>query len=131
MTICILCNMAVDRYNSLMEVSGQGGGGMAELFESLMVISFGVSWPMNIIRAYKGRTAKGTSIIFLSCIELGYISSIIWKLLTGDMQAFFAGDITKYGCFFYLLNAVMVFIAIVIFFKNKALDIKEKEANNV
>jgi len=123
--------MAVTRYNSLMEVSRQGGGGMAELFESLMVISFGVSWPMNIIRAYKGRTAKGTSIIFLSCIELGYISSIIWKLLTGDMQAFFAGDITKYGCFFYLLNAVMVFIAIVIFFKNKALDIKEKEANNV
>jgi hypothetical protein len=104
---------------------------MAELFETLMVISFGVSWPMNIMRAYKGRTAKGTSIIFLMCIELGYISSIIWKLLTGDMQAFFTGDMSKYGCFFYLLNAIMVLIAIIIFFKNKAIDSKEKEINNV
>lgn len=104
---------------------------MAELFETLMVISFGVSWPMNIIRAYKGQTAKGTSIMFLSCIELGYISSIIWKLLTGDMQAFFTGDITKYGCFFYLLNAFMVLIAIIIFFRNKALDRKENGVSNV
>lgn len=95
---------------------------MAELFESLMVISFGLSWPMNIIRAYKGRTAKGTSLLFLICIEFGYISSIIWKLLTGDMQAFFTGDFTKYGCFFYLLNALMVAIAIFIYFRNKAID---------
>ncbi len=104
---------------------------MAELFETLMVVSFGVSWPMNIMRAYKGRTAKGTSIIFLICIEFGYISSIIWKLLTRDMQAFFTGDFTKYGCFFYLLNAFMVFIAIMIFFRNKTLDSKENEIYNV
>lgn len=100
---------------------------MAELFESLMVISFGISWPMNILKAYKGRTAKGTSIVFLCCIEFGYISSIIWKSLTGDIQAFFAGDMSKYGCFFYLLNAIMVMIAIMIYFKNKALDRKEIE----
>jgi len=76
------------------------------------------------MKAYKGRTTKGTSIIFLCCIELGYISAIIWKLLTGDMQAFFSGDITKYGCFFYLLNTLMVFIAIIIYVRNKA---KERE----
>ncbi|WOO37899.1 hypothetical protein R2R35_05190 [Anaerocolumna sp. AGMB13020] len=95
---------------------------MEELFETLMVISFGLSWPMNIIKAFQGRTAKGTSLIFLSCIEFGYICSIIWKLLSGDMQAMFSGDITKYGCFFYLLNALMVLIAIIIFYRNKALD---------
>ena len=104
---------------------------MAELFEALMVISFGVSWPINIIRAYKGRTTKGTSIIFLGLVEFGYISSIIWKLLTGDMQAFFAGNMTKYGCFFYLLNAVMILIAIFVFFRNKALDRKGNVINNV
>jgi hypothetical protein len=98
---------------------------MAELFESLMVISFGVSWPMNIFRAYKGRTAKGTSVFFLYCIEFGYISGIIMKLLTGDMQAFFSGDLSKYGCFFYILNALMVFIAILIYIRNKGLDKRE------
>jgi hypothetical protein len=101
--------------------------GMAELFESLMVISFGVSWPLNILRAYKGRTAKGTSIFFLGCIEFGYISAVVWKLLTGDMQAFFMGDFTKYGCFFYILNALMVLIAILIYIRNKALDRKEND----
>ncbi len=95
---------------------------MEELFETLMVISFGVSWPMNIIKAYQGRTAKGTSLIFLCCIEFGYMCSIIWKIISGDMQALFSGDITKYGCFFYLLNALMVLIAIIIFYRNKALD---------
>ena len=104
---------------------------MAELFEAVMVISFGVSWPMNIIRAYKAKTAKGTSIIFLGLVEFGYISSIIWKLLTGDMQALFGGDFTKYGCFFYLLNAIMIFIAILIYFKNKTLDRMEDKLNNV
>lgn len=100
---------------------------MSELFETLMVISFGVSWPMNIMKAYKGRTTKGTSIFFLSCIEFGYISAIIWKSLTGDMQAFFLGNFSKYGCFFYILNAVMVFIAILIYFRNKVIDKRETE----
>jgi len=100
---------------------------VAELFETLMVISFGLSWPMNIIKAYKGRTIKGTSLFFLCCIEFGYISAIIWKLLTGDMQAFFFGDLSKYGCFFYILNALMVSIAILIYIRNKALDHRESE----
>ena len=95
---------------------------MEELFESFMVISFGLSWPMNIIRAYKGRTARGTSLFFLCCIEFGYISAIIWKLLSGDIQAFFRGNFSRYGCFFYLLNALMVFGAILVYFRNRRLD---------
>lgn len=94
----------------------------AELFESIMVICFGISWPMNIVRAYRGRTAKGTSIFFLACIEFGYLSAIIWKLITGDMQAFFLGNLSKYGCFFYIINAIMVFLAILIYIRNKAHD---------
>lgn len=101
---------------------------MAELFESIMVISFGVSWPLNILRAWRGRTARGTSIFFLACIEIGYLSAIVWKLLTGDMQAFFTGDFSKYGCFFYLLNAAMVLAAIFIYVRNHCLD-KEAQKN--
>ena len=31
---------------------------MAELFEILMIVSFGASWPMNVIKSYKPRTTK-------------------------------------------------------------------------
>lgn len=31
---------------------------MAELLEILMIVSFGASWPMNVIKSYKARTAK-------------------------------------------------------------------------
>ncbi len=32
---------------------------MAELLEITMIVCFGVSWPVNVIKSYKARTAKG------------------------------------------------------------------------
>ena len=29
---------------------------MAEIFEIIMIVSFGASWPMNVIKSYKART---------------------------------------------------------------------------
>ena len=43
---------------------------MAEFLETLMIVSFGASWPMNVIRSYKARTAKGKSLSFLLLILL-------------------------------------------------------------
>ena len=54
---------------------------MAEIFEIGMVLCFGASWPFNVIRAYKARTAKGTSLLFTLLIEIGYISAIIGKFI--------------------------------------------------
>ena len=44
---------------------------MAEIFEVVMIVSFGVSWPLNVIKAYKARTAKGKSLAFLLLILFG------------------------------------------------------------
>ena len=38
---------------------------IAELFEILMIVSFGLSWPMNVLKSYRARTAKGKSLPFL------------------------------------------------------------------
>ena len=32
---------------------------MAQVFETLMLICFGVSWPFNISKSLRSRTAKG------------------------------------------------------------------------
>ena len=37
---------------------------LASIFETLMILSFGVSWPMSIIRSYRSRSTKGKSIFF-------------------------------------------------------------------
>ena len=37
---------------------------MADFFELLMIVCFGVSWPLNIYKAWKARTTKGSSVPF-------------------------------------------------------------------
>lgn len=38
---------------------------MAEFLEACMVVLFGLSWPLNIMKSLKARTAKGKSLPFL------------------------------------------------------------------
>ncbi len=37
---------------------------MAELFEIFMIVAFGASWPMNVIKSLKSGTAKGKALFF-------------------------------------------------------------------
>ena len=46
---------------------------MSELLEMVMIISFGASWPMNVIKSRKKRSTQGKSLTFL-VIEFGAIS---------------------------------------------------------
>ncbi|MEG1820321.1 MAG: hypothetical protein RR911_07905 [Oscillospiraceae bacterium] len=86
---------------------------MPELFEAIMVISFGVSWPISIAKSYTSRTAKGKSVAFLFLILFGYVCGIISKIL--------ADNIT-YVFIFYVLNLVLVSIDLILYFRNTKLD---------
>jgi bacteriorhodopsin len=86
---------------------------MGQLFEALMVISFGVSWPANIIKSYRARTARGKSILFLTLVLIGYACGIAAKILSGAVNYVFV---------FYLLNFLMVSADICLYFRNRALD---------
>lgn len=37
---------------------------MENVLEMLMVVCFGISWPLNIRKLIKSKTAKGTSVLF-------------------------------------------------------------------
>lgn len=98
---------------------------MAELLEVLMIVSFGFSWPLNVIKSYKARTTKGKSLAFLLLIFFGYIAGIASKLINESYMAQFA---TKwYVLFFYVLNLIMVGIDLCLYFRNLALDKKENQ----
>lgn len=95
---------------------------MAELLEIIMIVSFGFSWPLNVIKSYKARTTKGKSLAFLLLIFFGYIAGISSKFVNPDYMANIA---TKwYVLFFYVLNFVMVGADLVMYVRNYRLDKK-------
>jgi len=93
---------------------------MSELFEIIMIVSFGASWPLNVVKSYRARTAKGKSLGFLSLIFFGYIAGIISKLINPTYMAAFAQK--WYVLFFYVLNMAMVGADMCLYFRNRRLD---------
>ena len=51
------------------------------IFEAMMLICFGASWPFAVMKTYKTKNAKGKSIRFLVLIIIGYLCGIIHKIL--------------------------------------------------
>lgn len=93
---------------------------MAELLEVTMIVSFGCSWPLNVIKSYKARTTKGKSLGFLLLIFFGYIAGIISKFVNEAYMAAFAEK--WYVLFFYVLNFIMVGADLVMYVRNRKLD---------
>ncbi len=92
----------------------------AELLEITMIVSFGASWPLNVIKSYRARTARGKSLGFLCLIFFGYIAGIASKLVNPVYMA--AIGEKWYVLFFYVLNLVMVGADLFLYFRNRRLD---------
>lgn len=71
---------------------------MAEILEMIMVVSFGISWPISIIKTLKSKTAAGKSPLFIAFIVFGYICGIISKILDNNITYVFV---------FYCINLLM------------------------
>ncbi len=93
---------------------------MSEILEIVMIVSFGASWPINLMKSYKSRTTKGKSLLFLCLIFFGYIAGIISKFLNEAYMASFASK--WYVLFFYFLNLIMVGSDLILYFRNLKLD---------
>lgn len=86
------------------------------IFELGMLICFGVSWPISILKTYRSRTTKGKSVIFSVIIQLGYICGIINKILNG----------TDFVLYLYIFNLLMVFTDMMLWFRNRRLERAEE-----
>ena len=99
---------------------------MSEILEIVMILSFGASWPLNVIKSYKARTAKGKSLWFLLLIFFGYIAGITSKFMNDAYMAQFSQK--WYVLFFYFLNLFMVGLDLILYVRNVRLDkLSEKE----
>lgn len=91
---------------------------MENFFEMLMVIFFGLSWPLNITKAWKSNSTKGISLLFYFFIWIGYLFGLASKAikLQNGIQT------PSYVWFFYILNTIMVSVGILIYFRNRELE---------
>lgn len=79
------------------------------IFETLMLICFGASWPFALAKTYKTKNVKGKSSLFLSLVISGYIFGIVHKIL-------YSFD---YVIILYVFNALMVLSDLILYFKYK------------
>lgn len=95
---------------------------MQSILETVMLVCFGFSWPLNVVKAYRAKTAKGTSLPFILLIITGYIAGISAKLISGQIN---------YVLIAYILNLAIVSLNVIVYFRNVSLDKKRQQGLEV
>ena len=80
-----------------------------------MLVCFGLSWPFNLAKNIKAKTAQSMSLKFLLLIEFGYVCGIAAKFISGNIN---------YVLIVYFLNLAVVGANIIVYFINRNIDKK-------
>jgi hypothetical protein len=78
--------------------------GFANLFETLMLVAFGLAWPTNIVHSLRRKSTAGKNPVFLVIIIVGYLFGITANVV----RARHSGHVDRLLFFFYLVNTSMV-----------------------
>lgn len=95
---------------------------MIDLLEALMILCFGLSWPVSIYRSWVSRTAKGKSLFFEVFLWVGYIFGIARKFILFAEPGTVLNTLFYLGWVFYFLNILEISIDIALYFRNARLD---------
>lgn len=87
------------------------------IFEFIMLICFGLSWPVSVYKSVKSRSTQGKSVVFIIAVIIGYVSGIIGKIINNQIS---------YVLIMYCFNLVVVSIDLAIYFINKRREEGEK-----
>lgn len=85
---------------------------MAEILEAVMLICFGISWPVSVYKSWTSRKTGGKSLLFLLLIDTGYLVGLAGKIL------YRPGWIIGVYC----LNLLFVTTDVVLYFRNRSLE---------
>ena len=83
---------------------------MGSVFESIMLVCFGLSWPISVWKSWTSKSTKGKSIVFTAAILVGYLFGIMGKILNHNIN---------YVLVLYLINVIFVTIDFCLYFVNK------------
>lgn len=83
---------------------------MVGVFECIMLICFGISWPISVYKSFTSKSTHGKSVIFIAAILIGYIAGIAGKII---------GHNVSYVLIVYIFNFCVVSIDFILYFINK------------
>jgi cbb3-type cytochrome oxidase subunit 1 len=82
-----------------------------------MLCLFGCSWPFNIAKALRTKTAKGKSVVFEVLVIVGYLIGLFGKL-----YAYRQTGTLAYSVWFYIADILMVSVDLVLYCINTRRD---------
>ena len=80
------------------------------VLECVMLVCFGLSWPISVYKSLKTRSTAGKSVAFTVAILVGYAAGIGGKIISGNIT---------YVLILYLINFVVVCFDFVLYFVNR------------
>lgn len=80
-------------------------------FEALMLVCFGVSWPVSIAKALRTRFVRGKSWVFMTLVIIGYISGVLHKCLNPEPST---GHVSLV-VWLYIFNLAMVAVDLLLY----------------
>ena len=83
---------------------------MKEILELIMLICFGISWPVSVCKSLRTKSTSGKSVIFMLAVIVGYLAGIASKIVGAQIN---------YVLFMYCLNLLMVSVDLGVYFLNK------------
>ena len=93
-----------------------------QIFEFIMLVCFGLSWPISVYKSIKSKSTQGKSLVFILAIIIGYISGIIGKIVNHQLT---------YVLIIYCFNLIVVSVDLVLFFINRKNEKKILEKGGI
>lgn len=85
---------------------------LPRIFEAVMVVCFGVSWPVSIVKMLREKRVEGKSPLFLFLIFFGYVCAVIWK----SLLAGYRNEPLQWVTLFYIVNGTLVAIDLMVYY---------------
>ena len=82
------------------------------LFEAMMLLAFGVSWPASIAKSLPTRFVRGKSPAFMMIVISGYACGIVHKLLNPPVEP----GIEQYVLWLYVMDLLLVSTDLTLYF---------------
>lgn len=87
------------------------------VFEAIMLICFGASWPAAVYKTYTTKNVESKSLLFMSLIILGYLAGMAHKYFNSYDFVFWL----------YVANLALVLCDLVLYFRYKERPAKKIE----
>ncbi|MDD6012235.1 MAG: hypothetical protein PUC33_05255 [Oscillospiraceae bacterium] len=92
---------------------------MKEICEIIMLLCFGISWPISVYKSIVSKSTQGKSVVFIAAIIIGYLAGILGKIVSGQIN---------YVLILYCFNLAVVSLDLILYFRNKAGEKKSTPA---